>query len=151
MEAVAFLGSFITLLLFVAAMGGSANNPKRVSIIQLLANPEKFNTQKVSVEGFYSGNFENYAVYLSVDDARHSISANSIWIGGLAKGVDTNRVEDVNNDFVLIEGTFHYSSKGEGHLGGWASEITDVTLFVRSAEVGSTSPSLPFPWSGAKK
>lgn len=104
-----------------------------VSLVQLLATPEKFDRMLVHVEGYYHKAFEVSGLFLTKDDAKYS-SQNAIWIGTWAEGADTNVIERVNDVFVTVEGTFNYTPKGGGHLGAWPSELNCVTLLVRASD-----------------
>jgi len=100
------------------------------SLIRLLAHPEKYNGKHVEVIGYYHSQFEERALYLTKDDARNGNTESGLWIGGIAKHADTNRVHWVKEGFVRVAGTFSYSSNGgAGHLGGWPAELKDITFF----------------------
>jgi len=100
------------------------------SLVRLLAHPEKYNGKRVEVIGYYHSGFEERGLYLTKDDATNLNTESGLWIGGIAKGADTNRVHSVKEGFVRVAGTFSYSSKsGAGHMGLWPAELKDITFF----------------------
>jgi hypothetical protein len=58
----------------------SQKQPESVSIIRLIATPEKYHGKFVRVEGYLHNQFENSAIYLSKDDADHLIGKNALWV-----------------------------------------------------------------------
>jgi len=101
----------------------SAQN-NSVSIVQLIATPEKYDGEVVQVEGFLRLEFEGNVIYLHEDDYKHGISKNGLWIERNAK-ID-EKAEQLNMHYVVIEGTFHATN--QGHLGLNAGAISDITF-----------------------
>jgi hypothetical protein len=94
------------------------------SIVQLLANPEKYHTKSVRVEGYLRVEFEGTAIYLSKESAEYFITCNGFWVSfdpNVIK-VDTKQFD---KQFVLIEGTFNKDSYG--HLSAWKGTIEKVS------------------------
>ena len=83
----------------------SSNNYPGVSMVQLLATPEKFDGKAVTVRGFYHAEFESVALYLSRDDARF-ITQNSVSLGTVAKSASPGAIANVNDTYVVISGIF---------------------------------------------
>ena len=54
--------------------------PQDVSILQLLATPEKFDGKLVRVIGFLCLAFEGDAVYLHREDFDHGLTQNALWV-----------------------------------------------------------------------
>jgi ABC-type enterobactin transport system permease subunit len=129
------LSQIVCLLLFVSAatlLADSviADGVISTSLVRLLAHPEKYNGKRVEVIGYYHSAFEESGLYLTKDDAMNSNTESGLWIGGIAKGADTNRVHRVKEGFVRVAGTFSYSPKsGAGHMGLWPAELKDITFF----------------------
>ena len=93
-------------------------DPETVSIATLLGNPEKFHGRAVRVLGFYHGSFEHSAIYLAENDFRNRLRPNGLWVGNAVP-------EDLNDQYILIEGIF--SSFDRGHLGLWSGAICNVS------------------------
>jgi hypothetical protein len=121
-----------SVLAAVALLGSSSSSrkPQSVSLIQLLASPEKYHGRFISVCGYYHHEFESSAVYLSKDDATYRIIENSVWLGSAARNADTNRIHKLNDLYVRVEGAFTHCPNGGGHLSSWSSELNDITLLT---------------------
>ncbi|MCA6421975.1 MAG: hypothetical protein IM568_04030 [Flavobacterium sp.] len=94
-----------------------------VSIINLIANPEKYYGKRVSVTGYMITEFEGTAIYLSREDYDNRIYKNSIFLL-IGKG---NDYQYYNKEYVNLDGTF---MEGNGHMGlysGMLKEISYVT------------------------
>jgi hypothetical protein len=97
-----------------------------VSLIQLIANPDRYHKQAVRLEGFLHVQFEGTAIYLSRDDANHLIGRNGLWVSfhpGDWSGLGMNP-EQFNRRYILIEGLF--DKDRHGHLGAWSGSIHSV-------------------------
>ena len=129
------LSIFVCLALLMSAVSLFADNVIAdgvisTSLIRLLAHPEQYNGKRIQVIGYYHSELEESALYLTKDDATNLNCENGIWIGGAAKGADTNRVSQVKEGFVRVAGTFSYDPKhGSGHMGLWPAELKDITFF----------------------
>lgn len=114
----------IAFLLYIGLGGwASAEQIKDVSIIQLIADPQRFEGQAIRVIGFLRLEFEGNAVYLHREDFEKSILQNGIWIELTESQLRSSR--KLNNGYVLIEGTFSASEKG--HLGIWPGSLQRVS------------------------
>lgn len=83
----------------------------RVSIIQLLANPEKYNNQKVNVQGFISVEFELDRLFLTREDMEYINKPNSLGLNIRTRNplnVPIEELEEISGSFVEMEGTFTY-------------------------------------------
>lgn len=96
---------------------------KDVSIVQLIADPKKFDGQLIRVIGFLHLEFEGNAVYLHQEDYERSIFQNGIWIE-LTESQAKSSVK-LNNGYVLVEGQFSASEKG--HLDIWPSSLQRIS------------------------
>src|SRR4051812_24534318 len=105
------------LLVISAAFAIGAGDSKKlviVSLIQLIANPEKYHNKHISVRGFYHREFESSGLYVSRDDAKYFVMENGVWVGNIATDAETNRIDSVNDTYVIIEGTFKHTPNGGG-------------------------------------
>lgn len=99
---------------------------ERVSMIQLIATPDRFNHHVVLVEGYTSLQFEEYAVYLSRADYDDFNTDNALWISfadNVLKSRETARA--FQGKRVVLEGTF--VSDCYGHLGSYPGCLRDIT------------------------
>jgi hypothetical protein len=109
---------------FYASPVSSALN-NSVSIVQLIATPEKYDGRVVQVMGFLRLEFEGDAIYLHEDDYRHGISKNGLMVVTNPK-IDME-ADKLNLHYVVLEGTF--DAHNRGNMGGLNSgTITNITF-----------------------
>ena len=107
---------------------------ERVSIVQLIATPEKYDGHLIAVEGYLSVEFEDFGLYLSHDDYDHLNGDNAVWVDfkpGVLKGpagMTPNDNKALQGKFVLVEGTFDANS--HGHMGAFAGAIHEISRIV---------------------
>ena len=106
---------------------------RRVSLVQLIATPEKFEGQRVRVKGFCRFVFEEQSLYLHREDSELLNTANAVWLA-TAQGHG-----DLNGAFVRVEGTF--TQKVQGHLGLWPGSLVEITSLER--EMTRSGPPKP--------
>jgi hypothetical protein len=101
------------ILFLVAALpcqiDGQQTAAPRISLVQLIANPEKYDGELVNVVGFLTMGGEGTGLYLHDADFLNGID-------GDALSVDRTKEMYVNKDqlgmnYVLIEGTFQKNDK----------------------------------------
>jgi hypothetical protein len=73
-----------------------------VSVIDLIANPELFDGQKVLIVGYVHVAYESRAVYLHKDDFLYDITRNALWLA-VADSVDLKKCQ---NSYATVRGTF---------------------------------------------
>ena len=100
----------------------SPSKPTQVSLIQLIATPEKYDGMTVIVYGFLEMNREGDLLFLSKVDSDNVILSNGIWI---------RRTEQMGKDRATLNGkyvvgVFHAGFKEQ--LGNPAIGISEVQL-----------------------
>jgi hypothetical protein len=108
-----------------APISRAQNNPIRntVSIVQLIATPEKYDGKVVQVMGFLRLEFEGDAIYLHEDDYKHAILKNGLTV---VRNVKINEMADrLDLHYVVLEGTFDVRS---GNMGLNSGTITNITF-----------------------
>ena|SRR5262245_9176263 len=101
-----------------------------VSMIQLLSDPEKFNGKRIQVVGFVHLEFEGNAIYLNRDDFLYGIEKNALWLS-IQDPISDFR--ELNDSYVLVEGTFNADEKG--HVRMWSGSLEKITKLKRWAKV----------------
>jgi hypothetical protein len=119
--------------LFIAALrldvgAEQKKHPISVSLIQLLATPERYEGRRVRVIGYCHLAFEEQALYLHKEDADTFNERNGVWLG--LDDATATKVEALHQQFVLVEGTF--TGKVHGHLGAWPAALTGISRIERS-------------------
>jgi hypothetical protein len=94
-----------------------------VSMIRLLANPEKYHGKRVIVEGYMRLEFEGDAIYFHEEDYKKGLSSNSFWLDVSVEQLKKYR--RINNQYVFIEGVF--DAKHFGHMGMFSGEIKRIS------------------------
>ncbi len=120
----------ISLILFVALVGSvptklqasKVERATKVSIIQLLVEPKKYEGKLVRVRGFVHLEFEGNGVYLHREDYEQGLYSNGLWIN-----VPECTYPD-GTTFVsgYADITGRFTAKSHGHMGLWPGEIQDV-------------------------
>jgi hypothetical protein len=94
-----------------------------VSIVQLIANPERYDGKRVQFIGFLRIEFEGTAVYLHHEDYERGIEKNALWIN-IPTGMSKAQSDAVNGQYVICLGTF--DAAHHGHMGLFSGEIKNV-------------------------
>src|ERR1700722_14351460 len=97
----------------VSALSGAANKVVKVpryilgiSIITLIANPEKYEGDTVMVAGFLNLEFEGNALYIHKEDYEHRMYKNSLWVDIDRDSLKLSTINKYNKKYVEIEGVF---------------------------------------------
>ena len=95
--------SLALMVMACALSAGPSANPPAVSIIQLIANPEKYDRKVVTVIGFLKIRSEHPSLYLAQEDYKHSLDNNI--------SVEPNpemkaNARQLDENYVLLVGTF---------------------------------------------
>jgi hypothetical protein len=102
----------------------SQSAQKDVSLINLIATPEKYNGRQIRIIGYLNLEFEGNGIYLHKDDYDNGISKNGLWV---EMSMDSTRLPEIKKSikkYVLMEGTFDLSG---GHMGAYSGSIKDIT------------------------
>lgn len=97
-----------------------------VSLVQLLANPEKFDGQVVRFHGVTNIEFEGEAVYLSKEHWKHTVTSCALWLD-ISEELRESR-KWTNGRYMVLEGTFDKGNRG--HMGLFMGTLKDIKLFV---------------------
>lgn len=127
------------LLIFIVGLcsctNTSANNTELnpanqdaldISIINLIATPEKYHGKVVRVIGVGNLEFEGDAIYLSRDDYKY-VSNNGLWIELGEKATSYDEAKKLNGKYVIVEGTF--DKNDTGHMGMWSGSIKKISRY----------------------
>ena len=124
------------------------STPIDVSLIQLIANPDKYHGKFVRVSGYLHNKMEDSGLYLCKEDADYLVGKNSLWVRYDAKvslmGLKKNPpLLYFDCKMVLLEGTFNKDSNG--HLGMFASELNHVSRVLELTRWSDGSTDLKKP------
>jgi transcriptional regulator with XRE-family HTH domain len=97
-----------------------------VSMVQLLATPEKYDGKLVRVIGV--GNLELEGNYLSLNKEDHAYGAgNSIWIELGDRAISYEEAKEYNGKYVIVEGFFNKDDRG--HFDMFCGSIKDISRY----------------------
>lgn len=116
------IASFCLLLSSLLSAPMNADEPANVTLVQLIANPEKFDGKTIRVIGFLRLEFEGDVLYLHREDYENAILGNGIWVDTTAEM--TKQKKALNMHYVLLEGTF--SANDRGHMGMWSGTTKKI-------------------------
>ena len=108
----------------ISALGScsaATQTAESVSMVQLIATPEKFDGKTIQVVGFLRLEFEGNALYLHREDYDHGIYRNAIWVDFPAD----QDAQKVNGHYVLLQGIFRANL--HGHMDLFPGTITKIT------------------------
>ncbi len=131
----------LLVLLAVFCLGASDLNRdgekmKVVSLVELIANPEKFDGQRVIVQGFVRLEFEGTGLYLHEEDYRHGLRYNAVGLSTTYK--ERDQAKDFDLQYCTIIGTYHAVSAN--HFGLWSGSLSDVKFASRISPAGQYQP-----------
>jgi len=117
-------------LIAFATPAGTADPPPFISMIQLIANPEKYQGKLVAVVGFL--HWETNRLYLSQEDFQHQLVENSICI---ERNTDMGKEKDkLNLKYVGVVGIFGACRPGMGSFStGRIARIRSYLIWSREA------------------
>ncbi len=104
--------------------GADMKNIQTLSLIEVIANAQEYDGKAIRVVGFLNLEFESKALYLSRDDAQHSVTKNALWVE-LEKWTEYKKF---NKHYVLIEGIFDANNKG--HLQLYSGSLTHIKRLI---------------------
>jgi len=121
----------LNLIVFISHV--EAQQPRDVSIVQLIASPQQFHGAKVRIIGFVRLEFEGNSIFLHQDDYKYAISKNGLWLS-ITDEIRKNE-KTYSGKYVLVEGTF--DARDLGHMSLFSGAIKNITRFQVWAEVKS--------------
>jgi hypothetical protein len=77
-----------------------------VSLVQLLANPERYDGRKIRAAGFFVYKGEQQALFLSSEDAENGISQNGITVALQSPAYKQDDLASLDRKFISVKGAF---------------------------------------------
>jgi hypothetical protein len=122
-----FLFSFIYLISVLNCKAQSStdfSDPTDVSLINLIATPEKYQGKIVRVVGYLNLEFEGNAIYIHKEDYENALLKNAIWIE-LSRDEAIKNTKAFNKKYVILVGVF--DMKDNGHMGLFSGAIKKIS------------------------
>jgi hypothetical protein len=102
--------------------GAIKSPPVSVSMIRLVAVPEKYNHKKIRTLGYVSLGFEADSVFPHQDDVKQNLVLNGVWLD-LADSIKFDP-DKVDGKYCIIEATV--LSDKHGHFGMYSATLTSI-------------------------
>ncbi len=121
-----FLRTFLTCVVFRPSTDLRRSDEQaieQVSVLQLIANSEKYDDKTVLVAGFLRLETEGDVLYLHEEDYKHHLFKNRVWFA--RNDLVIAKAAEINNHYVTLIGTF--SSKYKGHRSITSGGLRDIT------------------------
>jgi len=123
--------AFFTFLLITlittsnsSVLASNTNEPIDVSLINLIATPEKYDGKLIRVVGYLNLEFEGNALYFHKEDYEKSLFRNAIWVNFTRKEA-IEKTKTFSKQYVVIEGTFVMNDTG--HMGLFSGGVTQIS------------------------
>ena len=125
--------NFLFLLLLLLSVNSFAQQkseqPSYISLVELLANPDKFNNKKVSLVGVFAYNENESVIYLSKDDKFYENTKNGFILKFSSENFrDLSKLSIYDGDYVTIIGCFNKNNKGSLQY-FFSGAIEQITAF----------------------
>lgn len=104
---------------------GDRRPPQDVRLVDVLAAPAKFHGKRISVVGYYHGEFEGSSLSVSERASRAHDDKKSIWRGDPSTFAGDHAIRDKNDAWIRVDGVFLQGPAG--HMGLWPGEIVRLT------------------------
>lgn len=101
--------------------------PRPVSLVQLLASPEKYDGKRVTVIAFLRLTLEGNVLFAHKDDYDNFIYSDAIWVDPSPEM--TTDKDELNLKYVRVEGTFHSGPRGRSTEIGGIGDITRYSMW----------------------
>ena len=100
-----------------------------VSLLELIANPERFHGRRVSVRGYVRIEFEGSAIYLSKESFEAGSMRDALWLTPAANSPFAKPGATFGPRYADVVGRFDAFDRG--HFGMYSGAITEVTRIGR--------------------
>ncbi|MBE7013490.1 MAG: hypothetical protein E7416_05425 [Ruminococcaceae bacterium] len=99
---------------------------KDVTMVQLIATPERYDGKFIRVIGVGNLEFENNCLSLSKEDLKYGVG-NSIWLELGDKAISYEEAKQYNGEYVIVEGFFDKDDRG--HMDMFCGSIKDISRY----------------------
>lgn len=103
-----------------------------ISLISLIANPEKYHKKTVIVEGYFTMETEGQAIFISKNDYQTMMFKNAIYLYINYNSLKEMNIEEPYKGYVKIEGVFNKDLKGSySSYSGGLEKITNISRLYK--------------------
>jgi hypothetical protein len=104
---------------------GDHEPARAVKLADILAHPDEYHGKRISVVGFYHGEFEGSSLAIDQAASRDRDYNHSVWRSSASTFADKSAINDRNDSWLRIEGIFLRGPTG--HMSLWPGEIVRLT------------------------
>jgi hypothetical protein len=87
-----------------------------VSLVSLIATPERYDGEMIQVKGYLHLELNSNAIYIHEDDSKNKITANAFWVNFSEKFEKKKNPLDYNDKYIILIGRFDAGDKGSAAL-----------------------------------
>ena len=115
-----------------AAVNDPVQEPRRVSIVALIATPRQYDGARVYVAGYLDLAYEADALYLHEEDYRYGMTKNSVKL--VLQSGQRDQFKGLSRRYVIIEGKFSADDSQRGMFSGYIVDITRIQELLTGEE-----------------
>ncbi|QOX77671.1 hypothetical protein FY034_01520 [Trichlorobacter lovleyi] len=104
---------------------GDLQPARQVQLTEILENLDKYHGKRVSVIGYYHGEFEGSSLSVDEKASKSNDLKRSIWRSEPSTFAEKSAIKDKNNAWLRVDGVFLRGPRG--HMSLWPGEITRLT------------------------
>lgn len=97
-----------------------------VSLVQLIATPERYDGKLIRVHGVGNLEFEGNYLSLSKEDYQYHVG-NGVWLELGDRAISYEEAKEYNGKYVIVEG--FYDKDDKGHFGMFHGSIKDISRY----------------------
>lgn len=110
----------------------ASEKAESVSLIAVIANPEKFHKKTIIVEGYFIMESEGDAIYVSKDDCTNALYKNAIFLFTNANDLKEMGIKKPYRGYIRLEGVFNKDIKGSyDFYSGTFEKVISVDRLVK--------------------
>ena len=110
---------------------------EEVSIINLIATPERYHDKRIRITGYLNLIYENDAVYLHKEDYDMAIGKNCVGLIITTEVRNSAHYQSCNNKYVFVEGTFNMDAGNLGSFTGALDSIARIGIKRTNSKITS--------------
>ena len=111
----------------ISEVKSSVSNSETISLITLIANPEKFHNKSVRVQGYFMFEHDGNAIYISKSDYTNGLMKNGVFLQIDKNILDKMGIEMPYRGYITIEGIYNKNLNGSyGFFSGTIENIRNV-------------------------
>lgn len=131
---------FFSAIVFLVFMFGCKSFIKteeiqNISLVELIANPNKYHKKKIKVAGYFSNEHDGRAIYISKNDFITGIYKNGIYLYYGNLPMQKFEIEPPYQGYVTIIGVYNKDMKGSYNFysGGFEEVISLKRMYLRGS------------------